>query len=140
VAGIDNRIDPITRSIQVRALIPNSDRRLRPGMLMSITLEANPRQALVVPEEALMPLGRDHYVFAVDLADERPRVERRQVIIGTRRAGQVEIRDGLTAGEAVVTHGGLLLSDGAPVRILAIADESTVVSDVLSAGRSGRSE
>jgi membrane fusion protein, multidrug efflux system len=138
VVGIDNRIDPVTRSLQVRALIPNGDRRLKPGMLMTLALEANPREALVIPEEALMPVGRENFVFALDPSDELPRVERRRVTIGTRLAGAVEVRDGLRAGEAVVTHGGMRLSDGARVRILAVADEDTVISDILS-GRGTRS-
>jgi membrane fusion protein, multidrug efflux system len=131
VASIDNLVDPVTRAIQVRALIPNPDRLLRPGMLMTVTLDANPREAVMVPEEALLHAGRGHQVFVLD-GGEPPRALRRDVAIGVRLAGRVEIRDGLAPGDLVVTHGTLLLGDGDRVRVIAVVDESTSIPDVLS--------
>ena len=57
IKSVDSRIDPVTRSIRVRALLQNPERLLKPGMLMHVELQENPREALVVPEEALQPLG-----------------------------------------------------------------------------------
>ena len=57
VSGVDSRVDPVTRSIVVRAVLPNPHRALKPGMLMEVELQMNPREALVIPEEALVPQG-----------------------------------------------------------------------------------
>lgn len=116
VASIDNRIDEITRTIRVRAIIPNPDRRLVPGLLMNINLYKNPREAVAVREEALVPIGTDTYVFVLDKTTMK--VERRRVETATRRPGLVEISSGLAAGETVVSEGMLKLRPGAKVSIL----------------------
>jgi membrane fusion protein (multidrug efflux system) len=102
VRSVDSRIDPVTRSIQVRALIPNPDRTLKPGLLMQVDLLRNPRESLVVPEAALLHQGTSHYVI---VATPEGIAERRPVEVGARRKGEVEIVSGLTVGELVVTHG-----------------------------------
>lgn len=112
IVTVDNEVDAVTRAIQVRALVPNPDGRLRPGMLMTLTLGANARTTLVIPEEALLPQGRRNYVFVAREDDDGYRAERRAVRTGSRRPGEVEIIEGLSAGELVVTHGGLRLGDG----------------------------
>lgn len=122
VTSIDNAVDEITRTIRVRALIPNTARKLKPGLLMSIDLLKNPRQALVVPEAAIVPAGTDSFVFVVDEAAKK--AERRKVVTGGRRAGTVEIREGLKAGELVVTDGTMKIGPGSPVIIQSI-DERT---------------
>jgi membrane fusion protein, multidrug efflux system len=109
VSGVDSRIDTVTRSIQVRALIPNPDGRLKPGLLMQVQLDRNPRDALVVPESALLQQGRDHFVIRVGEGDQAERVK---VRIGARRLGEAEVTDGLQAGDRVVTHGNDKLRPG----------------------------
>ncbi len=130
LASIDNTVDEVTRTIRVRALIPNADRRLKPGLLMTIDLFRNPRETLVLPEEALVPAGGTTYVFVVDRAQET--VERRQVVMGARRAGEIEIKDGLKAGEWVVTEGSLKLRPGAKVKL---KDESPAETPAASDNR-----
>src|SRR5699024_6891515 len=66
VSSIATRVDPISRSVMVRALLPNPERELRPGMLMEIVLERRPRQALVIPESSLIPSGERQYVMLID--------------------------------------------------------------------------
>ena len=102
VRSVDSRVDPVTRSIQVRALIPNPDLSLKPGLLMQVDLLRNPREAMVVPEAALLHQGTSHYVI---VATPEGLAERRAVEVGARRKGEVEIVSGLTVGERVVTHG-----------------------------------
>lgn len=104
----------MTRSITARALIDNPDHALRPGLLMTVQLMKNPRQAVVIPEEALVPSGANNFVFVV----RDGKAERREVRIGARRPGDVEILSGLDEGEAVVTHGTMRLRDGQAVNIL----------------------
>src|SRR5690606_494280 len=57
IYSIDNQIDPVTRAITVRALLPNDNGELKQGMLMSIDLYANQRESLVISESALVPMG-----------------------------------------------------------------------------------
>jgi membrane fusion protein (multidrug efflux system) len=126
VRGIDSRIDPVTRSVTVRALLPNPERALRPGLLMRVELLLNPREAVVVPEAALLQQGSDHFVLRLvdpegddgGEAGDGPTVERRQVQIGTRQPGIVEIVDGLAAGDRVITEGQEKARPGQPVRVL----------------------
>jgi membrane fusion protein, multidrug efflux system len=132
IHSIDSRVDPVTRSIQVRALIPNPDRALRPGVLMQVELLRNPREALVVPESALLHQGQEHFVVLV--ADGNV-AERRQVRIGARRPGEVEVVDGLTTGDRVITHGNDKVRPGQEVAIQAIDDGSQGLREMLESGQ-----
>lgn len=111
VSSLDSRVDPVTRSILVRAILANSDRALKPGMLMQVELQMNPRQALVIPEEALIPQGARQTVLVVV---EGTAVER-EVRIGARRPGEVEILAGLEPAERVITHGAVKVRPGRSV-------------------------
>lgn len=112
VASVDSRVDPVTRAVTVRAQIPNPDRLLRPGMLLTVQLLLNERQALVVPEIAVLQVGTDSFVYRVK-ADRT--VERVTVALGSRRAGEVVVTRGLEAGDRIVTEGTVKLRDGMPV-------------------------
>jgi membrane fusion protein, multidrug efflux system len=112
VASIDSRVDMNTRSVTVRALLANDDGALRPGMFLNVTLANDEREALVIPEEALSPEAERQYVYVVTDG----KVSRREVRIGGRRPGRVEILAGLTAGERVVVEGTQKVRDGATVR------------------------
>jgi len=116
VSGVDSRVDPVTRSIVARALIPNPDGALRPGLLMTVQLLKNPRTSLVVPEEALVPRGRINTVYVVD-EEGGGIVDARQVEIGVRRSGEVEILGGLEVGDKVITHGTARVRPGQRVII-----------------------
>lgn len=102
VTAVDTRVDPVTRAVSVRAEIPNADGRLKPGMLLGLRLFSNVREAVAVPELALVPVNDKVFVFVVG-ADGK--AERRPVVTGARDDGLVEIRDGLQAGETVVSEG-----------------------------------
>jgi len=130
VSSIDSRVDPVTRSIRVRAILPNPHRNLKPGMLMRIELFRNPREALVVPEEALVPLGTNQFVLLVDESDGN-RVSRREVRTGARRPGEVEVLEGIEVGDKVITQGALKARPGQPVRIIAISDGSAPLGEFL---------
>ncbi len=122
VATIDTRLDPRTRSATVRALLPNPEMKLRPGMLLKVTIERGERAVLQVPEEALIPVGEDHFVVRVDgLGIDRQGIaERVQVQIGRRRVGAVEITAGLKAGEQIVVEGIVRVRHGAPVQVVKV--------------------
>ena len=120
VSSISSRIDPVTRAIMARAVLSNPERLLKPGLLMSVELLKNPRDVLVIPEEALIPSGRENHVLVVDRSTESAVARRRKVTTGSRRPGEVEILDGLVAGEFVVIHGTLGIRTGQPVTIIAV--------------------
>jgi len=113
VSSVDSRVDPATRSVTVRALVPNPQGLLKPGMFLTVRLSRGAVDALLVPEQALVPEQGDVFVFVV--ADGV--AEKRLVRIGQRRVGDVQIVDGLAEGELVVTEGTQKLRDGAPVRL-----------------------
>ena len=115
VTSIDTRINPTTRSVDIRAEILNEDRRLRPGMLMVVDLIKDRRESLMIAEESLVPFDNQQFVFVVD--DDNT-VERIPVTIGRRRPGSVEILEGLALGDLVVTEGNTSLSSGNTVRLL----------------------
>jgi membrane fusion protein (multidrug efflux system) len=93
---------------------------------MSVELQKNPRKILVIPEEALIPMGRENSVYVVDRSIDPTVAERRKVITGGRRLGEVEILSGLESGEFVITHGSLRVQPEQPVNIIAVdsGDES----------------
>jgi membrane fusion protein, multidrug efflux system len=111
---IDAVVDPNTRAVMVRARLPNPDRRLRPGMLLTVNIETTPRTALALPELAVVGEGDSRFVYVVG---EDNRVKRTPVRTGLRRDGRIEIVEGIQPGEPVVTEGVVKLSDGMPVRV-----------------------
>jgi len=144
VRSIDSRVDPVTRSVLVRVLVPNQDRLLKPGMLMQVVLRKNPRQAIVAPEAALMPVGRKQFVLLAVPMEAGHKVERRQVRIGSRRPGEVEVREGLSVGDLVITHGSMRVRPGQAVKVRAIDEGSQPLIELLSGepptGSPGRTE
>lgn len=115
VAAVDSRIDPDTRAIRVRAEIENPDHAIRPGMLLSLVLEARPEKSLALAEQALVPAGTKQFVVVLDAENKPSRVE---VEIGRRVPGLVEIRKGLTATSRVVIDGATMIPPGGVVEVL----------------------
>jgi len=116
VTSIDSRVDQITRAAEVRADLPNGDGALKPGMFMAYKLELQRREnAVLLPEEAILSEGTRHYVFVVD--DNR--TAKREIKLGDRNAGEVEVVSGLKGGEAVVVGGIQKIRDGSRVRVVA---------------------
>lgn len=115
VEAINPRIDASGRSLEVRARLTNTDGRLRPGMFARVRVILGERaDALLVPEEAIVPLGDDFFVYTV--TDGKAR--RVRVRLGVRRESQVELLEGVKAGDRVVTAGMRVQRDGQPVRVV----------------------
>lgn len=136
IATIDNAIDPVTRSIKVRAKLPNPDQILKSGMFMQVTLIAAPRQALSVPEEAIKPVGPEAFVFIADNSSGKTIATRRKVELGAREGKYVEILAGLENGQQVITEGIMKVREGSEVSIKAQssilnkAQASTQISNI----------
>lgn len=116
VASVDTRVDPISRTIKVRSILQNDEGRLRPGMFLTVTLLNENVMSLVIPEQALIPERNVQSVFVVG---ENDVAELRQVQIGRRRPGDVEILSGLSEGERVIVDGTQKARNGQPVKIMA---------------------
>jgi len=138
VTSVDSTIDPVTRSITVRAIIPNDKRDLVPGMLMTLNLLRNERDAIVISEEAVIPRGTDNFVLVVDMDDEPYTAVQRAVQLGTRMPGLVEVTAGLDIGETIISHGTLKVRPGSPVRIQAVDDGSRPLAELIKPDPDGQ--
>jgi membrane fusion protein (multidrug efflux system) len=118
VDSVDTRLDPVSRAVQVRAIIDNSDNALKPGMFMTVDLQRDRGMSLVIPEQAIVPEGSAQYVFVVKDAT----VEKREVKIARRIPGFVVIGDGLAEGERVVSEGTSKVREGITVEEIGRAD------------------
>ncbi|HYL19937.1 MAG TPA: efflux RND transporter periplasmic adaptor subunit [Burkholderiales bacterium] len=108
-------MDDKTRTVVVRAQIPNPQAKLRPGMFARVNVLLGTRQnAILVPEQAIWPQGRDPYVFKV--VDGK--VALTKIELGVRRPGEGDVVKGLGPTDMIVTDGQMKLKDGAPVTVL----------------------
>lgn len=113
VLSIGTRVDPVTRSVMIRAQIDNRDGRLRPGMFMTVKLVRSEGEALMVSERAIVPENDQHFVYVVD----GDRARKTLVRLGRRRPGEVEVLQGVTTQDQVIVDGMLNLRDGMPVEV-----------------------
>lgn len=115
VYAIDPLVDVNGRAVVIRARIANPEGTLRPGLFARVTLTLNiVPDAVMVPEQALVAFGKDQFVFKV----LEGKVAQTRVVTGERRNAEVEITQGLKAGDVVVTAGQLKIRDGAPVQVI----------------------
>ncbi|MGK2740299.1 efflux RND transporter periplasmic adaptor subunit [Tepidicaulis sp. LMO-SS28] len=113
VTYVSPGIDPQTRKLTLEALIDNPEGEIRPGAFGTIILVLNERENRpLIPEEALIATRTGYMVFVV----EDGVAKARQVEIGLRRPGSVEITSGLKPGEQVIRSGHINVTDGARVR------------------------
>jgi len=108
------RVDQLSRTLPVRAVIANPDGRLRPGQFMSVSLTLQQRQALVIPEQAVIVRGDESYVFVARDGAAR----RLSVVLGARMPGLVEVSSGLSAEDQVIVAGQDRLSSGERVQVV----------------------
>lgn len=121
IYAIDPAIDVNGRAIKVRASLDNRDGKLRPGLLARIIVKGAPRDAVTVPESALVPRGDDLLVYKAD----NGKALEIKVRTGRRESGFVEIIEGVAAGEQVVTAGQQRLRDGASLEIVTSQQAAT---------------
>ncbi|MFO7992583.1 MAG: efflux RND transporter periplasmic adaptor subunit [Marinobacter sp.] len=116
------RINELSRTLPVRAIIDNPDGKLRPGQFMSANLTLREREALVIPEQAIMIRGDDKYVFIAEDGVAR----RVSVSTGSRSPGWVEVSDGLAEDDRVIVTGQDRLSSGDRIDVV---DDDEAIPD-----------
>jgi len=117
IEAINPRVDANGRSLELRGRLDNASGKLRPGMFVRVRVIVGERNGLLVPEEAIVPQGEEFYVYKV----VEGAAKRVPVKIGVRRDAKVEIVEGISPGDQVVTAGMRLSRDGQPVRVLSPA-------------------
>jgi membrane fusion protein (multidrug efflux system) len=122
VQAVDPLIDANGRSVGVRGCIDNRQRQLRPGMFARVNAVFGTRQnALVIPEEAIVPQGGRTFVVKVVPGDKPDSLVSQRVVVkvGLRQPGKVEILEGLALDDTVVVAGHQRLQkDASPVRVV----------------------
>ena len=113
ITVVGSRIDPVTRSVSVRAEIANQDLLLRPGMLMTVLLALNEEAVMVVPERSVIASQGQQFVYLVS-ADNK--VSQQPVELGRRRDGMVEVVAGLMGDQRVVSEGVVRVRPGLTVQ------------------------
>ncbi len=118
VYAIDPGLAVETRSVGLRARVPNAQGKLRPGLFARVKLIiAQKDQALTVAEQAVFPQGEQHFVYTID----EGKATMKPVGIGQRQDGRVEIVSGLKPGDLVITAGLQKIGPGAPVTAINLA-------------------
>ncbi|NRB70973.1 MAG: efflux RND transporter periplasmic adaptor subunit [Xanthomonadales bacterium] len=115
VTSVDTRVDPVSRTIMVRSQVDNASGQLRAGMFLTVSLLQQDIQALVIPEQAIVPERSQQFVWRVTASGV---AELREVSTGRRRPGEVEILAGLAPGDQVIVEGTQKARDGQPVTLL----------------------
>lgn len=115
ISLVEGRIDPVTRAFKVRALIPNQDEVLKPGLFMTTVVNLGTKNnAVVVPEESIMASGGGQFVYLI----REGKAVRSRIRIGQRTGGMVEIVEGVKADDTIAIGGLQFLRDGAQVRVV----------------------
>jgi membrane fusion protein (multidrug efflux system) len=115
VTAISSRVDPDTRTLTIRAQIPNPDRLLKPGMLLTVDLIKERSQSLIIPEEAVILEKEKKFVLVVTAQNT---VDKKEIVTGRRSPGKVEVISGLNAGHRVVVEGINRVRPGISVNVV----------------------
>ncbi|MEQ8515936.1 MAG: efflux RND transporter periplasmic adaptor subunit [Chromatocurvus sp.] len=114
IVAVGSRINPDSRTLEARALLPNPDHTLIPGMLLRVTLFGSEVSTLKIPEQSVLQLSTSHYVFRVN-SDST--VTQQQVVLVGRDPGWVYIGDGLDMNDRVVIEATHRLRDGQKIAV-----------------------
>lgn len=134
VAAIDPVVDVASRSARVRALLPNPEHALRPGLFARVEIgpAGGEREALLLPEQALLQQGDTRFVYRV----AGGKAQRAEVRTGRRVPGKIEIVEGLSAGDEVITAGQSkpMMFDGATVAVAGAAPAGDTAAAAVPGG------
>jgi membrane fusion protein (multidrug efflux system) len=127
-------VDPLVqlpgRTITVKAVVPNPSRELQAGMFIEVRLATAVRpRAVIIAEDAVLPIQGSSFVWLVQAG----KATRRQVELGVRTPGLVEVRSGVESGDEVVVGGQERLAEGAPVQAKVLDRSRATPGDVEAA-------
>lgn len=117
IAKLDTRIDENTRAITARAEFPNGGGRIKPGMMMRVSIARGSRQGVSVPESSVAVQGDAAVVYLIADRGGRSVAEQRPILTGARQEGLVEIREGVAVGDRLVADGLNKITAGQPIRV-----------------------
>jgi membrane fusion protein (multidrug efflux system) len=120
VTAINSRVDPETRTLMIRAQIPNPEYLLKPGMLMVVDLIKSRSQSITIPEEAVIQEKNRKFVF---LVTQENTVAKNEISAGRRSPGKVEVISGLKEGDQVVVQGISRLRSGSPINVIEVREK-----------------
>jgi len=109
ISVVSDTVDPVTRTLHVRVILPNANMHIKPAMFGSIRILRSNSQGILVPASAVIREGNEAYIF-VDQGNGK--YERRNVKLARSFDGSLEITSGIAAGDKIVSEGGLLLREG----------------------------
>lgn len=117
VYAIEPGINTATRTLQIRALVPNANQELRPGSFAKIKLAlSTTKNAILIPNEAIIPVLKGKTVFI----SKNGKAQQIPVEAGTRTAEHIVITSGLNVGDTVLTTGAMALKQDAPVKVTVV--------------------
>lgn len=117
IALVDTRINETTRAVTARAEFPNPGGRIRPGMLVRVSIEQGQRQSVAVPEAGIQYEGDGAFVYRIAGTEQGSTAQRVEVETGAVEGGFVEVVSGLRAGERIVASGLNRIQPNAPVTV-----------------------
>jgi RND family efflux transporter MFP subunit len=118
IDAVSQVIDPNNRTFQIEIQIPAREKDIKPNMLSVVTInDYTNSEALTVPQNVVQDTGTDHFLFVAKKQNDEWIAHRRTVTLGENYANRVEIREGLSAGEFVITFGFQALADGQSISI-----------------------
>ena len=110
ISVVSDTVDPVTRTLHVRVVLPNANARIKPAMFGSIRILRSSSQGILVPTTAVIREGTEAYVF---VGKGNGKYERRNVKLARSFDGSIEILSGINPGDTIVSEGALLLREGA---------------------------
>jgi membrane fusion protein (multidrug efflux system) len=115
IVTIDRAIDPQTGTLRVRVQFPNPNRQLKAGMNTSLrVLNQDTGDQLVIPARAVTEQMGEFYVYVVG---DSSKVSQRKVVTGTKVKDKIVVRQGLKAGETIVSDGIQNLHEGSKIQV-----------------------
>lgn len=114
IYAFESQIDPGSRNLKIRALSTTTKENLVPGVFLNISLKlSESATAVLIPTQAVIPELNGQKVFKV----VNGQVKSQAVLTGVRRAKDIEIKEGIQAGDSILVTGILQARDGMPVQI-----------------------
>jgi membrane fusion protein (multidrug efflux system) len=117
IANVNSRIDLNTRTLKARAILPNKNGRLKPGMLMSVEVRLNPRRSLAVPEMAVLERDTGTTLYVLEEAGGKTLAKLTDVVVGDRAEGWAEITTGVAEGQRIIAEGVHRVRPDQPVKV-----------------------